>query len=409
MNGDLEYSSQGIDAFDAYRYKRSRRVEAQAAESRAWQILSLGEQLTREPDDGAAFDEAYQLDIRELNAPQVPAAKRRSADEEVSKWRRTPPAAQSDLNSTDLWSRASDGEAEAAEDLIILGMRDEQLLVRVASAAAQIAVELATGVTSDNLPHGLVRDLTDGAGGSDEAVRAIAGGVLEAIGEKPARGRSVSELGNRPSANVPAEVSIGVHGTFSPYSKSPVSVPHSFYGYLLDRHTDSLHRENRSAYGWTGKFYEPARAAAAAELCEWNERMNGGRALDTIYAHSHGGNVVLNAIQAGLRVRHLVLLSAPPRHRTPAEWDQIDSRVQSITSLKSRADYVLLGDYLAQRIRRLAKGQPVGRPFDFRRPKDIFEPTETTWFSHSRWLSPDVWQIKGISDLLEQRDLIARN
>ncbi|MGW1617170.1 hypothetical protein ACWCQZ_49140 [Streptomyces sp. NPDC002285] len=82
-----------------------------------------------------------------------------------------------------------------------------------------------------------------------------------------------------------------------------------FHQFILSQHRRNLY--NRGArFSWSGMYRASHRDRAAVDFCEWaNDLASAG--LQTVFAHSYGGEVAARAILKGARLSELVLLSVP--------------------------------------------------------------------------------------------------
>ncbi|KAD3515039.1 hypothetical protein GD627_12075 [Arthrobacter yangruifuii] len=201
-------------------------------------------------------------------------------------------------------------------------------------------------------------------------------------------------------------VSLAIHGTyarikekdkkwFEPDAKLPTRISTSC--------SPDLYRES-DYFRWSAVFSEPDRAFAALQLVEWCKR-KGISSLDTVYAHSHGGNVILNAIlKEGIKVNLLVLLHVPVLRRTKDEWALIEERVGWILDLRTRHDLVVRMDSIKNRSKNgfgtnlNCITQPQGPPYG-------------KWtFSHGYFVDDDTWQAINLpNDVTYERSQIASN
>jgi pimeloyl-ACP methyl ester carboxylesterase len=125
----------------------------------------------------------------------------------------------------------------------------------------------------------------------------------------------------------------------------------------------------RNTYSWSGAHRRRDRRLAAERLAGWTEDTIGGP-LNTIFAHSYGGSIALEATAYGLSMRDLVLLSTPVEN-VRVEWRSI-KRAQS---LRIHLDIVLLATRLPQRF-----------------TENVEEHYLPHWFwNHGDSHDPDIW------------------
>jgi pimeloyl-ACP methyl ester carboxylesterase len=83
----------------------------------------------------------------------------------------------------------------------------------------------------------------------------------------------------------------------------------NFHQFILGEHRQNLY-SGGAKFSWSGALSDSQRRLAAKDFCEWaDDRAPGG--LQTIFAHSYGGEVAGRAVLSGARVDELVLLSVP--------------------------------------------------------------------------------------------------
>lgn len=139
--------------------------------------------------------------------------------------------------------------------------------------------------------------------------------------------------------------SLAVHGPWARLAEDRWYAPGSvLHHHIRTTCTPSLYPEV-DYFRWSGDYTEHARRDAGRELATW-VRAKGLSGVDTVFAHSHGGNVVLDAVQEGVRVRLLVLLHTPVTPRGNRHWSAIRKRVDRVLVMRSRADVVMLADGL---------------------------------------------------------------
>ena len=217
--------------------------------------------------------------------------------------------------------------------------------------------------------------LVDGTLSSSDTVRTLAAHALARVGgEHPALDR-LTDSDDQAGPPEPARTSITVHGTFARLRTRWWKPGSEFHSYLLERCSRDLYGGS-DHFRWDGRYNEACRAAAASDLATWC-RSHGVRRLDTVYAHSHGGNVALTAAQEdGVRTGLMVLMSTPAQSRTDEQWESIFSRTRRIVSLRSRFDLVVLAD--RSRLRFNA------------RVRQLLPPG--LWFTHGSLLETATWE-----------------
>jgi pimeloyl-ACP methyl ester carboxylesterase len=147
-------------------------------------------------------------------------------------------------------------------------------------------------------------------------------------------------LTDKKSAAEGHSLSIIVHGTAA-WSKSWWLTGGDFHTYILQEVRPDLF-SGYNAYQWSGAYNKRTRGIASERLAGWAEDTIGDR-LNTVFAHSYGGVIALNATTHGLFIRDLVLLSTPAED-VRVEWRNIERAV----SLRIHMDIVLLAARRAQ-------------------------------------------------------------
>lgn len=100
-------------------------------------------------------------------------------------------------------------------------------------------------------------------------------------------------------------------------------------------------------FGWSGAYSTGQRARAATDFFEWaSEQASGG--LQTVFAHSFGGEIGARAVELGTSIDELVLLSAPVTRALEEGLPDVHGRVVDI---RLRFDPVLALARTRQRIR----------------------------------------------------------
>jgi pimeloyl-ACP methyl ester carboxylesterase len=267
----------------------------------------------------------------------------------------------------DLWRMCShrDAGAVAALRLMAASLYSESEIVRVSGATA------LSPLLSDPGPL-LESVLVDGLLSDSTTVRTMAAHALAARdSEHPALTEPDDD---RPGDPEPTRTSITIHGTFARFGSAWWKPGHEFHHYLRSRCSPDLYG-GTDHYRWDGRYDEACREAGAKDLAGWCHNHH-VEELDTVYAHSHGGNVALNAAQdESVKTKLLILISTPARSRSEHEWNRILSNVRRVVSLRSRFDLVILGD--RSRLR-----------FDAH-VRQLLPPG--LWFSHGALLKTKTW------------------
>lgn len=273
------------------------------------------------------------------------------------------------VSSPQLWHLASTRDLGVAASirLLVASLYSESEVVRVAGAVAlsPLLTELGPAVESV---------LVDGLLSDSMTIRALAGNALSAAnGDHPALAELIGE--DDPGEPEPTRTSITIHGTFARLRSDWWKPGSKMHNYLRRECSDDLY-SGTDHFRWDGRYDEACRQEAAADLATWCENHEVKR-LDTVYSHSHGGNVALTAAQQHeVRMKLLVLINTPARPRTVEEWDAVHDNVRRIVSMRSRFDLVILGD--RSRLK-----------FDSR-IRQLLPPG--LWFAHGSLLKPKVWR-----------------
>lgn len=130
------------------------------------------------------------------------------------------------------------------------------------------------------------------------------------------------------------ELSLLIHGThaFTGRWWFPGGDFHSF----VQNNVRSNVYDQADTFWWSGRYKAKDRKFGAERLVGWHAA-KGSPEMDTVLAHSYGGAVALQATALGLKIKNLVLLSAPVDNYE-VEWRNIGRAV----SLRIHCDLVLL-------------------------------------------------------------------
>ena len=267
-----------------------------------------------------------------------------------------------------LWSRIYEtGSPTSAFALLNTSLYSEHEIVRVAAAAA--LVPLVEG----SWPY-LESILVDGCLAVDDTPRLLAAHSLSILSPQHPALAALNPPDTEEGPLEPTRTSITVHGTFARLRSDWYKPGSAFHRYLKRQVSTDLYSGD-DYFRWDGRYNDASRQFGANDLKRWL-RKHRMRSLDTVFAHSHGGNLVLTAISKGVRARLLVLMNVPARSRQPREWDSIFRNAGRIVSLRSRFDLVIYADRSPQhfnaQVRQLV---PPG-----------------LWFSHGALLRPKLWE-----------------
>ncbi|GGU12954.1 hypothetical protein [Streptomyces lateritius] len=287
--------------------------------------------------------------------------------------------------------RTSDDPAAAAATLLHVGQLSHHQVVRVVSAAL-----LAQRKTTLWWPT--IEALADGCTSDSETIQQIA---IEAL-LRVAPGHPI--LKTLPQDNEPndgdelAWTSIIVPGTWTRfrrpswwrpgetlfrYLQNEPGVDDPNDGTLIAVGEDLYDRDDH--YRWTGGYTVEDRIAAARDLAQWAAKHSAPR-FKKVIAHSHGGNVALNAAAFnGLSIDMLVMLHTPPHQRSQAEWSLIGERIKRIIAMRPKFDFVVMLDRCWTGFHRT----PVTGNFPSERVRTLKVPL---WFDHSALTDPQAWR-----------------
>ena len=356
-----------------------------AAWSQAGLLVTLGVQLT---------DDSDVLDDLPPGAVRVPALRRpfgrKGADRmiEEASWDFGPAGSavtasgsQAEVRAR-LWSRATTATAAAA--LIYLGMDSRHDVVQVVSASEVLRL----GGTADAQA---ITILAEGCRSPNHTIRTVAAnGLASARPDHPALRGLTTDRAAVPHTRTATTASLLVHGTFARLGSTWWKPRGYFFEYIKDNVTSDLYDEPQG-FRWTGRYSQSHRTAAAQDLAKWLKAASVD--LNMVFAHSHGGNVVLDAAAGNeARMSLLILLSVPARRRSFDEWSAITRNVRRIFALRSHCDLVVMCDRARQEY-----SDPPVRTVVLR----------NTWFSHDAVLSPEVWQRHNLPEHIRHERLLA--
>jgi hypothetical protein len=306
--------------------------------------------------------------VRPLDVRPLDAGDSSSLDSRVSSSR----ASRETKTAAYLWSALE----ETAEPLTAVALLLNQLdspsqIIRVSAATALLAVSTET----------------------DRARSTLAG--IRRFGSPTARAMTALAIGSAgapPSARVAVpmtgDVSVGITGSFGRWREPQLTPGGPLFRLLKEEVSPNLYADAASYFRWAGGYSEASRRDAARDFSLWLKTSGAPDRLDSVFAHSHSGNVALNAVTLGVPMRFLVLIGTPALHRPEGEWSTISRRLGRAISLRSRLDLVLLLD-------RLLGGGPEGPGSGGPTFGDAFNCrvlAPPVWFSHTALLRPSVWR-----------------
>lgn len=249
-----------------------------------------------------------------------------------------------------LWSRIQTTRSRPATyALLNISARSDDTLLAVSAATALAEITKETSELSRSV---LLAAADDPDPETAAIAKMAAGEALNTVNLSPSSSRiqaSDAASGEREPSTTPQndwrELSACIHGTWSRHPAKRWYAPQSrLHRHIKTNATPSLYDES-DYFRWTGGYISAARSSAARDLSVWRAR-RGATEFDTIFAHSHGGNVALEAAARGERIHLLVLLHTPVAPRSTLEWTAVARNVGRILSLRSRADLVMIADGL---------------------------------------------------------------
>jgi hypothetical protein len=363
----------GVDAF---------RLEHPAAQwARAAQLLVIAEQLGRPASSMSAIGrEPVDPEIALLETPYV----RPLATGDETNYR----LAAVTSTGAGLWELLSGtASPSAAVALLVNQLTSPFEIVRVAAASALLRVpeerrlgyEALVAETQLRMP-------------TPRALRSLALGTL---------GGPATET---PAPRETDGVSVGIPGTFSRWHDTQLRQGTDIYRYLGRKLAPTLYADGKSAYRWTGQHSADARHDGSAALRQWLASTGNGY-FDSIFTHSHGGNVALSAAADGTPIGFLLLIDTPALRRPIHEWAGINSRIGQAISLRSRLDlFVLLDAALS--------GTEPGDHSDGLNFDGAFTHTLLTpplYFSHFALMQQKTWdRFEIIDQIRHQQSLVTR-
>jgi hypothetical protein len=108
-----------------------------------------------------------------------------------------------------------------------------------------------------------------------------------------------------------------------------------FHEFILRHHRPNLY-SRATRFSWSGAYRADHRAQAAMDFCEWTEEV-APAGLQTVFAHSYGGEVAARAAVAGASISELVQLSVPATRHVDAGTGSI----RRVVDVRLRFDPVL--------------------------------------------------------------------
>ncbi len=294
--------------------------------------------------------------------------------------------------SGDLWVEAHRNSnsiaTEAAATLTYVSLFSSHEIVRVA-AASQL-------VWLDNPWHErVVQVLEAGCQSTSFTIQHLAANALIQLDPKsPALGLL---QGNSPDVQdgESSHTSIMVHGTWS-RAKRWWTPQGDFFHYIKREVSGDLY-DQATYFRWEGEWKKSSRSGAAGDLVDWSRHPSHRFThFETVFAHSHGANVVLNAAQLpeeALKVKLLVLLHPAIVRRNDRQWELILGNIARIFAISSRFDIVVLAD----RALRILPSMN-----DKVRKHRVKE-----WLTHGAAIQSETWQDQNLANEVTHEKLMA--
>lgn len=141
----------------------------------------------------------------------------------------------------------------------------------------------------------------------DPITRALAAAIFPPADDPNGAAPDASDVA---PARVGTGVSTLIHGTWGWKGDWWRPRPGSFHEFILDNHRENLYTEG-ARFSWSGAYSRGDREQAAIDFYDWATSKVALGGLETVFAHSYGGEVAARAITRGAPVNELVLLSVP--------------------------------------------------------------------------------------------------
>jgi hypothetical protein len=280
----------------------------------------------------------------------------------------------------DLGQRAYNQETpDASAELMEACLNHPEELVRVASAASYFGMSTESQRLTDILATGCRSE--------DDLVRTVAATALWYASPNHVVLNSLRASAPR-TASASGDTTLLVHGTWAgrvPGSTSPNPLwwepGGDFHTHILQNVKPDLYSKP-DRFGWSGDYYDGARALAGTQLTTWVNAHN-DQGLDLI-THSHGGSVAMLATHQSLTVGQLVLLSCPVH--IPKYLPDFTRIGKGTVSIRVHIDLVILADRGGQKFKLS--------------PSQIRENVLPVWFNHFATHDPATWNKYGVKSML---------
>jgi hypothetical protein len=327
-----------------------------------------------------------------------------------SAWERNMPATREQLQY--LWRAAEfERRPDTALAMVNLSLNSPDEIERVSSAAAINAVTRGRSPKAEEIlqnatrsPTNLVADLASTALGKPSP-----GLMADALGDQAyAAVRSDRPHTVEPSNSQPNErhvqASVAIHGTWARLDHEDTwYVPSSTLSNHIRARVNPDLYARRNYFRWPGGYGRDDWRQGSTDFHVWKSRA-GVDQIDTVYAHSHGGNVALNILAEGQRASLLVLMHTPASTRTDEQWRRIRENTGRVLVLRTRGDLVMLADALTTGSR-LSFDQ---EKLPHRQVLPHLLAAEG-WFSHDLFVSYDTWTKFRIADEVRYEHGLIRN
>jgi hypothetical protein len=132
-------------------------------------------------------------------------------------------------------------------------------------------------------------------------------------------------------------------------------------------------------FAWSGAYSDKQRAVAGDRFARWAASTGGANGLGTVFAHSYGAEVVARAVNSGIQIGEVVLLSAPIN----SHHMQMLGSVGRVVDVRLKFDIVLLA---ARATRLLPNSSNV-----------TSHVLNSNHWSHSATHNPVIWANEGIA------------
>jgi len=176
---------------------------------------------------------------------------------------------------------------------------------------------------------------------ADSVVRELAfASQLHAVGDGPV------DLPPNPddSADPKGRTSTMVHGTWG-WKGDWWYSGGDFHTYIQNDYRNGLYGGGQE-FSWSGAFSAKQRTIGGERFKRWSDAAGGPHGLETVFAHSYGGEIVARAVNAGAVVDEVVLLSAPVH----AHHKQMLNHVRRVIDVRLAFDIVLTAAGAAQQL-----------------------------------------------------------